>query len=330
MAVLVEDVARAALAAVDTDAGLLRAVRWTSERYRELTQRARFRHLRTIGEVHVPAPLTTGLCTVVRDSNRVTGNAAASVTWTTSLIGRHLRVQVTWYEIVDVIPSATAAVLILKAAYAEAPAATQPTGYRIVQRHVALAHDVRYLGEFLFMRRRRRLRPISLAELDMMFPGRNNITNGPRVVCEIGTTPDGVSGPSGEFTGPRKIIEMYPYSDLSETYRYAYWPVSRDLQIGDMLPDALDLTLLKRGVLVDVFRYEMAKAARMGQMDKAQLYRNEMRAQTTEWEGAILDAIKADKGLDDVTFILRTGGVMPSDDPLIKDAHDMVYARWPL
>lgn len=314
----VEELARAALAAIDTDAGLLRCVRFVSERYRELTQRARFRHLRRIGEINIDAPVTTGLATVTRDSDIVTGDADSSPLWTSALIGRHFRAQVTWYEITDVVPSATAAQLRLKSKYSEAPAATQPTGYRIVQRYVRLDPMARHFGDFVLMRRRRRLHPLSLKELDMSYPARNTITAGPRFVSEIGTDADG-----------RKLVEFYPYSDLSEMVRYAYWPIARDLQIGDTLPDEIDLVLLKKGVLVDLFRYEWAKAARLNAIEKAALYRNEMRAQVTEWEVGILDAVRADKGMDDVTMILKTGGAMVGDDPLIKDAHDEVYSRWP-
>lgn len=338
MAVLTEDVARAALAAIDTDAGLVRAVRWTSERYRELTNRANFRHLRRVGELNLPAPIGNGggniilptppnfgLATVTRDSNIVTGDTTSSPFWTSALIGRHFRAQVNWYEIVDVNSSATAAKLILKSNYAESPvlatgvANTGTISYLVVQQWTRLNPQVRYLGDFLHMRRRRRLQPLSGTELEMAYPARNNVTGGPRIVSERGTDADG-----------RKIVEMYPYNDLSEQIRYVYWEVSRDLQIGDPLPVEMDLTLLKRGVLCDLFRYEMAKAARNGQIEKAALYRNEMRAQSTEWERAMLDAIKADKGQDDVTLILRTHGAGMADDPLITTAHDEVLARWPI
>ena len=334
MPIPVEDLGRSVLAAIDTDAGLLRTIRWTSERYRELCNRAKFRHLRRIGEVNIPAPVTTGLATVTRDSNVVTGDVNASPTWDSTLIGRHFRAQVVWYEIVNVIPSATAAQLILRSKYSEAPAASQPTGFRIVQRYVPLDPMVRWVGDFVLMRRRRRLRPMSLKELDMIYPARNNITNGPRVVSEIGITADGFGAtPDIPSQNSRKTMEFYPYSDLSEMVRYAYWPISRDLQVGDFLPDEVDLVLLKKGVMIDLFRYEMGRAARLGQQPKSEMYRNESRAQTTEWERGILDAVRADKamGQDDMTFILRSGGYLPSDEPLITTARDEVFwARWPL
>lgn len=317
MSVLTEDVARAALAAIDTDAGLFRAVRWTSERYRELTNRANFRHLRRVGEITLPAPVDTGTVTVARDSNIVTGDATASPAWTSDLIGRGFRARVAWYEIVDVRPSSSAATLVLKSDFAEDDVTA--SSYLVVQRFTRLDPQVRFLGDFVHMRRRRRLHPMAVTELDMTYPARNNVTGGPRIVTEQGVDADG-----------RKLVELYPYNDLSEQIRYVYWQVSRDLQLGDALPVEVDLVLLKAGVLVDLFRYEMAKAARMGQIDKAGLYRNEMRAQSTEWERKMQDAIKADKGQDDITLILRTHGAGMADDPLIMTAHDEVLARWPL
>lgn len=318
MPLLVEEVARASLAALDTDAGLLRCIRFVSERYRELTGRSRFRHLRRIGELNLPAPVSTGLATVTRDSNLVTGNAAASVKWTTALIGRHFRSRVTWYEIVDVRPSATAAVLVLASKYSEDPATTQPASYRIVQRHTPLDPTVRYLGNFVHMRRRRTMKLLSLAELDMIYPTRHNITGGPRNVTEIGVNAQG-----------QKIVELYPYNDLSETVHYVYWPKSRDLGVTDVLPDELDLVHLKSGVLVDLMRYEAARAARLGMMEKAAFYRNEYRQQTQEWERMILDAVRADKGLDDTTFILTRGGsANHMDGDLVTDAHDSVLFNW--
>ncbi len=318
MPLLVEEIARASLAAIDTDAGLLRCVRFVSERYRELTGRSRFRHLRRIGELNLPAPVTTGLATVARDSNLVTGNTTASPVWTEALIGRHFRQSVTWYEIVDVRPSATAAVLVLASNYAENPETTQPASYRIVQRHTPLNPDVRYLGNFVHMRRRRTMRILSLAELDMIYPSRHNITGGPRNVTEIGVDAQG-----------RKIVELYPYNDLSESVRYVFWPKSRDVKVSDTLPDEIDLVHLKAGVLVDLMRYEAARAARLGLMEKAAFYRNEYRQQTQEWERMIQDAIRADKGIDDTTFILTKGGAAgPLDGDLVTDAHDSVLFNW--
>src|SRR5207253_3230676 len=131
---------------------------------------------------------------------------------------------------------------------------------------------------------------------DMMFPARNNVTGGPRYLADLGV--DHESG--------LRVIEAYPYNDLSEQIVYTYWQTARDLQIADVLPNEVDVVLLKAGVLIDVFRYEMARAQRDAKVEQAALWRNESRAQTTEWESKIMDAIRVDRASDDLTFILRT------------------------
>ena len=45
----VDEVARQALTAVGSDAGVLLATKWASERYRQLSNRKKFRHLHRIG-----------------------------------------------------------------------------------------------------------------------------------------------------------------------------------------------------------------------------------------------------------------------------------------
>jgi hypothetical protein len=317
-----EDVARASLAALDTDAGLVRAAAWAYERYTELATRTRLRHLQRTGELVIPAPLTTGQATVTPGSPLIVGDATASPTWNTNLIGRHFRAQVSWYEILDVVPDAAAAQLILRSAYSETSSGA--TGYRIVQRFTTLDSNVRTLGKFVHMRRRRELRPLNRLEMEVLYPGRTQISSGPRVVADIGVDPE---------THERRV-EMYPYNTLAEQVVYQYWiappkvPVPALLDLS--LPNEIDLPLLKTGVLVDLYRYEMAKLLHAGQVEPAALMRNEMRAQITTWERAIEDLISSDRGSNDVSMVLRLHGPTPMDDPLIKDAHDEVLARWPI
>src|SRR5262245_1089758 len=177
----VEDVARAALSALDTDAGLPRAIRWTAERYRELTNRSRFRHLMRTGEIVLPPPVTTGTLTVTPGSNVLSAlNSDAQVAILAAgdnITGRFIRIQVAWYEIADYV--AAQAKIILKSPYTET-ASGAGTGFRIVQRYVTLDPSVRFLGTFVHTRRRRKLRLTNKLALDMHYPGRNLITGGPR------------------------------------------------------------------------------------------------------------------------------------------------------
>ncbi len=80
-ATTVDSVARAALNAINSDAGLVRAVKYTSHRYRELTSDGKLRALRKLGELIIPAIVNTGTVTTTRDSAVVTGNAAAQAVW---------------------------------------------------------------------------------------------------------------------------------------------------------------------------------------------------------------------------------------------------------
>ena len=315
-----EDVARAALSALNTDAGLLRAINWTSERYRELSARTRLRHLQRFAQIDLPAPVTAGSATVTPGSTLVVGDAVASPTWNTNLIGQFFRAQVAWYEITNVVPSATTAVLNLRTPFAES-ASGAGTGYRIVQRYVNLANGVRFLGAFVHARRRRKLDTVNRLDLDIRYPGRQNITGGPRVVCDLGVDPD----------TQRRRVEFYPYNDQEEMITYQYWMIAQDLKADTPLPPEIDLALLKIGVLCDLYRYKMAQLIALGQVEPAALMRNELRAQMTSWEGAIQDLIRADRGTEDVAMILRLHGPNRGlDNPLIKDAHDEVLNNWPL
>jgi hypothetical protein len=319
----VEDVARAALAALDTDAGLLRAVKWTSERYRELTNRSRFRHLMRTGEIVLDAPITSGTVTVTPGSNVITADATAqtAILANNPPIGQFIRIQVAWYEIVDY--DGTTGNILLRSAYTETSSGAG-LSYRIVQRYITLDRSVRFLGTFVHTRRRRKLRLTNKLALDLHYPGRNLITGGPRAVADLGTDP---------VTHERRV-EFYPYNDKQELIAYQYWVVAPDLsqRIDELLPNEIDLVLLKQGVLIDLYRYEMAKLLHAGKIEAAALMRNEARAQQTTWDSAIEDLIRADRGSEDVQFVLKLhgGGAEYLDDPLIQDAHDEVLARWPL
>src|SRR5574342_657523 len=96
----VEQVAREVLAAIDTQAGHLLAVQWVAERYRRLASRTRFRHLRRLGEVILPAAITAGTITTTQGSTTVTGDATAQAAWSNALVDRMLRASVAWYRIV--------------------------------------------------------------------------------------------------------------------------------------------------------------------------------------------------------------------------------------
>jgi hypothetical protein len=315
----VDDVARSALAAVNTDAGILRAVRWTTERLRELNNKIRLRSLRQVGEVVIPAEISTGTATATRGSRNVTGNAAAQAVWIPDLENRYIRFtsRNQWYRIAGVVKtSATVGELRLESEFADDDVTAG--SYRIVQRFVKLDPRVRHLGKFVFMRMRRELETISLTELNIDQPDRIFRTAaGPNFVVEMGTDDDG-----------RRIVEMYPYPKETEVIHYIYWPEIADLMPGDKLPPGLDPYILKAGVLVDVMRYTMGRELQAGNVESAAVWRNEYRAQETTWRNAIMDAQRADKGLDDITLILRSPTFGFSNAPFMNsNAHTEILIR---
>lgn len=309
----VEDVARSALGSVDSDAGLVLVSRWVNERYRELTTRTRFRHLRRLGEVTLPEPVDDGAITATRGSKIVTGDATAQTAWAnTDLVGRFLRVRTSWYKIVD----QKAASIVLASEFGEETATA--AAYKIYKQHHRLDPRARQLGSFVHMRRRKALDVISQIELDIASPHRHLVTSGPTTVTDFGVDPDGA-----------RIVEFYPYSDKVESIRYTYWEMSPELKPHEAMPEVVDVGSLKVGVLCDIYRYEMSKALKKGDFNGAGIWRNELRTQLTEWEGRMAELRRADQGLDDVTLILSLTGPGTPQSTAIVDARDYVLYKWP-
>ena len=77
MARTLEDIARELIATVDADAGYLLGVQWLVKRYGQLATRTKLRHLRQVGQLSVPAPVSAGTITATRGSQVITGDATA-------------------------------------------------------------------------------------------------------------------------------------------------------------------------------------------------------------------------------------------------------------
>lgn len=309
---LVEDVARAALAAIDTDAGLMRSIKWTIERYDELASRVRLKHLRRVAELTLPAPVTTGLATVTAGDTLVVGNVDALVAWSNlDLVGRWFRAAQNYYEIAALEPLG----LRLKSPWTEA--AVGALSYKIIARFVPLASDLRWPGAIVFPRRRRMLDWRTPMEIDIMAPGRESATAGPLYAVDRGI--DVATG--------NRLIECYPYPNQAEQLLYTYTARPPALYADSPLPHEVSVALLKVGVIIDLYRYEMARALRAGQAELAAVWRNEARAQRTEWENAIKDLVHLDSGADDATAIMSLfegeGRGLS-----VYDAHSDVLARW--
>lgn len=328
----VESCAREVLAAIDTTAGHVLCAQWVARRYQRIASRGRLRHLRKVGEIVVPATMSAGTVTATQGSVIITPDATAAASWATpsgvaypdspgpglTLVGRHLRVAINWYEIQEVVGNPITAIH-LKTPYVEDSVAG--ASYFIAEQRTRLIPESRWLGDFVHMRRRIPLTNMSIAEIDHDEPERMLVgtQGGPVVWVEQAVDTDGT-----------KRVEFYPYSGQNELIRYVYWAIPPELGFSDPLPPQIDPHVLIEGALIDAMRYEAAKAIRAGQADMAGYWTNSYRAQATAWEKQVIEAIRSDLGVDDVTMILQLprNSVVRRGD--ISTAHDIVLERWPL
>jgi hypothetical protein len=308
MAVLVDDVARSTLAAVGSNAGLLQGIKWTSDRYRQLGNRGKLRALRKVAQLTIPAAIESGgtdgavdggLASFTRDSDIVTGDATAQATWSSlgdQIVGRYIRYARVWYKVVNVEPTGGGVQLRLENTVTEPDHVTG--AYKLVQRHTRMPADARFFGRFVQQRLWRPLSLVSISELDLMHPERLFVAGtGPELCAEIGVGEDGL-----------RLMEFYPYPHRAESILFTYYTKSPDLNPGDALPEELDVESLKMGVLIDVYRFEMAKALRDNKVDVAAVWRNELRAQEKTWEDRLQELMRVDRATEDINVILHTQG----------------------
>jgi hypothetical protein len=314
--VLVEDVARDALAAVNGRANLLLAARWTALRYQEVASRYCLRHLRRVGETVVPGAVTGGTMSVVRGDALVVGDGEASAAWAAvkpeiDAGRRAFRAATTWYTAVGVESTGE---LRLATPYAEPT--TAGAGYVLVTRYALIEPTVRQITAVGVPRLQRPLRDTTATHFADLDPTRSRV-GAPEWWAEA--TPD----PNG-----RRRLEVYPYCQHDEFLSYLYYPNPPALGLRDPLPPGIDGSLLKEGVLVDIKQWEAAEAARAGQVELAAYWRNEYRAQETRWRETMGYIAQADQGADDMDILL----VLRPDEPgygpqSARTAYDYVWNR---
>lgn len=309
-----EEVARDLLASVNTDAGFLNAIKWIDNRYKQLCARVRFRHLRKIGEVQIPAYVSTGTVTSTRDATGITGSSTnwATSPGTSTHSQWYFRSESAWYSIQEV-TSDTGITLLTN--YSEDGGSSQ--SYQVVKRYHSLSTGARWLGDFVHTRLRTKLDVVNLGEMDREAPGRVQAGSFPIMVSQLGTDS------SNTLT-----VEFYPYSKESEIVHYVYWDMPATLGSTTTIPAQIDPYVLREGAKIDLYEYLMAEAALKGKIDAAALFRNEKNTLTTRWERIMQEARRADRGIDDTSFILKHFG----DDygrgvRDITDARDEVYIR---
>jgi hypothetical protein len=310
----VDELARDIVGSLAIDEGHLIAIRWIDNRYKEMVSRVRFKHLRNIGSVVVPATYDTGTVAVTRDSTAVTGT---STVWsTTPGVATHtdwwIKISSAWYRVASV---ASATSLTLATAFSEDTVTAN--SYSLVKRTHSLGSTVRWLGDFVLTRLRINMGPpVSIEELDREAPGRLLTDQFPTKVAQVGV--------DASFY---LQMEFYPYSNKSEIVHYVYWAMPTALTVGSTLPRQIDPYTLKEGALIDAYRYLKSKARQAGDHEGANSWRNDEFAQATKWEKNIQQAAQTDQGSDDKSFILsHYGGDRGFRS--IKTAHDHVYSNW--
>lgn len=295
----VEETARLALGSLNSAGSFLLACQWISDRYIELMSRTRFKARRKVAELVIPATYQTGTVTIVNGSPDVVG---VDTVFTIDMEGQFFRSGLVWHEIETFVDPTH---LTLLNPFTDTDVADGV--YVIVNKRIELPVTVRWLGETMInLHTGQRLTRMNWIELAISDPNRFDAFSDPSVFTEVGINPE---------TGARQI-EFYPYPEQAVLVGYAYWEIPAPLAFDDDIPTSIDPYILKEGCMIDIMRFEMAKAAQAGQPDIAGFWRNESRTQETAWEKRVTEAIGTDRGTDDISAILMLGNSGNRQGPL--------------
>jgi hypothetical protein len=287
--------------------------KWLDNRYKELVARIRFKNLRKVGELSLPALVETGTVSATRDSTAITGD---STTWATSPgVATHtqywIKIRTAWYKIASV---ASDTALTLNSAFAE-DSVTDAT-YKIVRRFHSLASDARWLGLFVHPKLRQRLNMMTEEEFDISYPGRPIAGIYPISVCEAGVDSSGYTQ-----------VEIYPPPLESEMIHYIYWSLPTALTLSSTIPQIIDAYVLREGALIDAYTSASIAELNLGNIEAASVYSNSAAKQRTIWERKINDACRTQRGSDDLSFIITNFGG-PRKTGSIRTARDHVLLNW--
>jgi len=314
----IEDVARLAVAAVDLNVSFLFVCDFVKQRYTELVSRTKLKQLRTEINVFVPAPYTTGTLAVTQGSATAVGTGTA---FGPQHVGWQVRVQYNWYTVVEV----SGQTLTLEAPYADDTNAAG--GFILLQRFIPLDPSVRWVSGIRHPRRFRSLLQRSLEWIDVRFARRLMVGPFPRYWCEAARN----VGLSALAANRGKLLQIYPPSNIPETYVVLAWVVPEDLGPKSELPPEVDSYILREGAIVDIYRMKAneAAAAVPPNRELAELYSNLEARQRTIWENHIARAIAADRGSDDGEIeTYHADGEDYLDDGDIVTARDLIYSQW--
>lgn len=161
--------------------------------------------------------------------------------------------------------------------------------------------DLRWFGPIVYdsngSTRTRVVQRVTIEELDDWYPTRAAATGGPRVYAELG-----LNG-----TGTARQIEIYPVASgtAGEELHFTYWEEPTALTLTSSLPFGIEEQNIREGVLVDLYRYEIAKAIRNNEPNAATMWAQRTAEQEARWEMAILEAIRADQGEGDDLMLIE-------------------------
>ena len=329
MAGTIQDTALQIIAATASDAGVQLAVNWLNQRYAEFISRARMRQNRRYGALYAPIPVTALTVNATQGSAAIAFSTIPTDPTTgnhISLQGWHLRTSVTWYWITAHTSGQTTATLQTPFTDATGTALSSI----ILKRFLPITDPgARWVSSVGHPRRRKRLRFKPWEAFNSLYPARTAVgafpwcwTEAPRFIGSLDIST--VLGTTGQ-----KFIEIYPPSNIVETYNYVYWNVPQVFAVGDSLPPEIDEWVLREGVLVDVYRYKKSQWADKGNAVMADHFSKQEMLQMAVWEKAIQQAQVTDALYHNeipVEIDMYTDAGEFSGD--ITNAHDWIWSQW--
>jgi hypothetical protein len=328
----IETIARTVKSEMASDVNLEIVAQFVSQRIMEVYSKSKFKSLRRYGELNIAATIGSidgssgGTVTVTPGSNICTGDSVAATVWNNTLEGRFFRIfpLKTWYRIAKVDPPATITL--------DSPVSTERNtdltvgvplpgqSYYIAQKFIPLAPDARYLGTFTLPYYFMPIEFTSPEEMNRRYPSRYLVGPYPWVLSEFGTD-------WGQSNKP-KIVEVYPYTTIATVMPYTYWASPPMLAFDDELPPTFDPHIAREMAMIPCYRYEYMRAMRQGNVQGAELLRNEFRSQETRMDDWVDQALKSDNGSDDITFIMsRYQSRKSADFDPVTSSRDDVWMR---
>jgi len=335
----IEQIARQAKAEMDSSVALEVVAQFVSTKIATVYSKSKFKALRRYGEINLPATIGSGTAetpttgtpggtvTITPGSTIVTGDATAATVWDSTVAGKFFRSfpLKTWYRIARFDPPATITL--------DSPVSTERNtdftvgtpisgqSYYIAAKFVHAAADARYLGTFVLPYLYQPIGFLSPEEMNLRYPSRYLVGPYPWVVSEFGT--------DWSLTGKAKLLEFYPYCLAATVVCYTYWQSPPVLAFDDELPPTLDPHVAREMAMIPVYRYEYMRMLRAGNIQAAEVLKSEFRTQEGRMDEWVDDALKADNGTDDKTFIMSNWRYRrrPADWDPLQTAEADVWSR---